>query len=325
MNAKTIVNKKILYIGPTFFHYDKSVVSKIKALGALIDSFDLYPNSFYLKSIKKLKLTNHIEEYKTNYYNKALLNGNYDYILIRHGFQLKIEFLEKLRKANPSARLINFHWDAISARYNYSHMIKFYDKVCSFDYKDCQNHNLSYLPLFYLDEYADYKSKLSNKEKKIDILFIGTWRKDRYDVVKMTEKNCKENNVNFFYYLNAPFRAQFSSLRKGVFPKAAKNKYLSHNEILSYFSSSSNILDLPGDFQTGLTIRTFETLAAGKKLITTNKNIIAEPFYNPEYISVLDSKNIELDIDFIKHKPLSSIDEAIENYSLENYIYKLLS
>jgi hypothetical protein len=61
-------------------------------------------------------------------------------------------------------------------------------------------------------------------------------------------------------------------------------------------------------------MRTFETLGAGKKLITTNKNILNEPFYNPEYISVINPKNLKINVDFIKNEPKDKIN--VDNYSL---------
>lgn len=323
MKRIDLLNKRILYVGPTFFHYDKTFIKKLEDLGANVDSFDLYPKSLQYKALKRF---NHsaLENYFDSYFNNMLLNGDYDLILVRHGFQLTIDFLKRLRKVNPHARFLNFHWDSIRPDYNYVPLIKYFDKVFSFDYKDCETYNVTYLPLYYLDEYAEPKKDQIEPKKEFDMLFIGTWRKDRYDAIKLTDKICKENNLSFYYYLNCSFRAQLRSLRKGILPKEAKNKYLSHQEILKYFSNSSNILDLPGSFQTGLTIRTFETLAAGKKLITSNTNIINEPFYNPEYINVINPQNLKLDIDFIKNKPVTSMEHLMENYSIGNYIYKLL-
>ena len=112
-------------------------------------------------------------------------------------------------------------------------------------------------------------------------------------------------------------------LKTGKIAKKAKSKHLSHQEILKLFSISNVIIDFPSSFQSGLTMRTFETLGAGKKLITSNKNIINEPFYNPQYINIIDPDNLYLDINFIKNTPSTSMREIMKEYSIENYIYKL--
>lgn len=324
MKNISLTNKRILYIGPVYFHYDKLVISKLLELGAKVDPIEIYPNSLYFRLLKKINISA-AENYKLDFYNKAFLKSNYDYVLVRHGHILDNNYFENLRKLNPNAKFINFHWDSLKPEYNYLKITKYFDKVYSFDYKDCQdNTGINYLPLFYIDEYAKHRDCKSNKENKYDLLFIGSWRnKERYNLVKNVFTICENNNLNFYYFLNFSYKAQFDSLKNGVFAKEASNKSLSHNEILEYFSKSNCIIDFPSSFQTGLTIRTFETLGAGKKLITTNKNIINEPFYDPQYISIIDPLNLILDIDFIKNKPNSSLDDKIDNYSLKNYIFKI--
>jgi hypothetical protein len=316
-------NKKILYIGPLFFNYDQKLVSKFKQLGGIIHTFELYPNSLYFNSIKKFRKSYYNSRFINNYYNKLLEFKDYDYVLIRHGFQLSNDLLLNLRKQNPNAFFINFHWDSIKSKYNYLPIIKHFDKVCSFDYQDCQTYNLCYLPLFFIDEYGDFSKKEKKGKKENDLLFIGGWRDlERYNLIKETEKLCKQNQLSFFYYLQLAYIGQFRFIRKGTFPKQAKHRLLTHAQILEYFDKSLSIIDFPSSFQSGLTMRTFETLGAGKKLITTNKNILNEPFYNPEYISVINPKNLKINVDFIKNEPKDKIN--VDNYSLESYIYKLL-
>ena len=141
-------NKKILYIGPVFFYYDQYLINKLKELGAVIDPFELYLKSLRFKFIKKFNISE-IEAYKQNYYDQVLLKNNYDYVLVRHGHQLSSEFYKRLRKINPNASFINFHWDSIKPQYDYRSTINCFDKVFSFDYKDCQTYD-SQIPSFIL-------------------------------------------------------------------------------------------------------------------------------------------------------------------------------
>jgi hypothetical protein len=330
MKEIDLTNKKILYIGIPSFNYDKDFIKKLIELGATVYPYDLvnlHPDTLIFKALKKLKLKN-AEAHKNQFYEHTLSNKNNDYVLVRHGYQLDIYFLEKLRENNPNAKFINFHWDSIRPQYNYLSIVKHFDKVFSFDIKDCNNHTeINYLPLFYLDIYEDFKkNNLKNsKSKKSDLMFIGSWRNmERYNLIKRTEELCKQSGLRFYHYLYFSLKNQIYSVKNGIVPKQAKSKKLSHTQILDLFSTTNTIIDFPSSFQTGLTIRTFETLGAGKKLITTNKNIINEPFYNPEYINVIDIDNFALDIDFIKNKPATSIDDKIKNYSIGNYIKKLL-
>lgn len=327
MRKTNLLNKKILYIGRLDLFYDHLLVKKLEELGADVDSFDLNIKSPYSKFATKFKIVD-FETYKNDYYNKVLLKKGFDLVLVRQGFQLKTELYEILRIVNPYAKFINFHWDSIKPEvgYNYQQIIRYFDKVYSFDYKDCATHEeINYLPLFYIDEYSEFRKKNNNDIYQFDILFVGSWRnRERYDLVKLTEKLAKQNQLKFYYYLYFSFKSQKELVKKGIIPKKSKSKLLSTNEILQLFSTSNTIVDFPSSFQTGLTMRTFETLGAGKKLITTNKNIVSEPFYNPEYINLIDTNNLKIDVDFIKNKPSSSITEILNDYSLESYIHKLL-
>ena len=329
-----LLNKKILYIGPASFHYDKYLVKKIIDLGADVLTYDLdnlkAPINLYSRVINKLNPQNREiekEVYKNNFYNKILSAKGFDFVLVRQGYQIEEEFILELRKVNPNAKFINFQWDSIRPEYDYSHIIKHFDTVYSFDHKDCETYEeLTYLPLFYLDIYEQFrKNNLANfKEKKNDILFIGSWRNiERYNLIKLTENLCEEAQLRFYYYLHSSFKNQYYSIKKGIIPKKARSKKLSHKEILDLFATTNTIIDFPSSFQTGLTIRTFETLGAGKKLITTNKNIVNEPFYNPEYINIIDTDNFTLNTDFIKNTPSNSIEENIKDYSIGSYVKKL--
>jgi hypothetical protein len=325
INEIKLLNKRILYINEEEFFYDIKLVEKLIELGAIVDSFHMIPESIYFRIINKLRLP-YVKRYISNFNNKKFLKQDYDYVLIRYGMQFDSEFFIKLRRLNPKAKFINFHWDSIRPEYDYLKMIKYFDKVFSFDIKDCLNHTeVQYLPLFYLDEYEEFRKNNCNQSNEIDVLFIGNWRNyERYHLIKAIENLCKQNQLRFYYYLYYPIMQQIRALRKGIIPHEAKHKFLSINEILNLFTITNAIIDFHSSFQTGLTIRTFETLGAGKKLITTNRNIINEPFYNPEYINILDINNLKLDVDFIRNTPVSSMEEKINNYSIKNYINQLL-
>jgi hypothetical protein len=329
MTEISLTNKRILYIGPASFHYDQCFVKKLSELGADVTTYDfrnLYPDNLFSRLITKFKPQNK-EAHKHKFYNQILLTHGYDFVLVRQGYQLDTKFLEKLRRLNATAKFINFHWDSIRPQFDYLPIMQYFDKIFSFDTKDCRNHPaISYLPLFYLDIYEEYKKNNVNgfQEKENDILFIGSWRNtERYHLIQLTENFCKKAQLRFYHYLHFSFKNQFQSVKNGIIPQKARTRKLSHKQIVDLFATTRTIIDFPSSFQTGLTIRTFETLGAGIKLITTNKNIANEPFYNPEYINIVDVDNFVLNIDFIKNPPTFSMDEKIKNYSIGNYINKL--
>jgi hypothetical protein len=332
MKEIDLLNKKILYIGPASY-YDKSLMNKMTELGASITFHDLlnfYSDNLFFRAAMKFSFKTKediYQGYKNKFYNRVLSAKHHDYVLVRHGYQFDTSFLKQLRESNPNAKFINFHWDSLRSDYQYLHTLEYYDKIFSFDVKDCRDYpKIQYLPLFFLDIYDDFrKSNFDNfKQKEIDLLFVGAWRnKERYDLITQTEDICKKNKLRFRHYLYLSFKRHLYTIKKGIIPKKAKMRELSHKQILDLFATTNTIIDFPSSFQTGLTIRTFETLGAGKKLITTNKNIAMEPFYHPEFISIVDMDNITVDVEFIKNTPRASIEDKLKDYSIGSYLNKL--
>ena len=69
-------------------------------------------------------------------------------------------------------------------------------------------------------------------------------------------------------------------------------------------------------------MRTFEVLGSGRKLITTNKNIIKEPFYDEEYIYVLDPQKPLINKKFFDND-YKNIPKVIDNYHIDNWVHNI--
>ena len=162
-----LTKKKVLYLGPISFSYDQFLINKLKQLGSIVEPFELNITGLEYKLINKFR-PSHLGSFEENYYNKVFMNKGYDYVLVRQGNQLSGLFYKNLRALNPNAQFINFHWDSLKDSYNYEPLIKWFDSVYSFDYKDCSNNTkIKYLPLFFINEYFDFRT-ITNLEPIFD-------------------------------------------------------------------------------------------------------------------------------------------------------------
>ena len=66
-------------------------------------------------------------------------------------------------------------------------------------------------------------------------------------------------------------------------------------------------MDINHPNQNGLTMRVFEVLGSGKKLVTTNGDVKKYPFYNTHNICIIDRNNIVMDRSFFD-TPFQKID-----------------
>ena len=80
--------KKILFLSPHFFGYEKAIVTRLKELGAEVDFFNERPsNSVFSRGIIRVKSS--LYQAKINKYYKNILNQikgkNYDFLLLIKG------------------------------------------------------------------------------------------------------------------------------------------------------------------------------------------------------------------------------------------------
>jgi hypothetical protein len=99
---------------------------------------------------------------------------------------------------------------------------------------------------------------------------------------------------------------------------------ISKKDLIEIFSSSATIIDIQHPNQIGLTMRTFEVMGLGKKLITTNQDIMNYDFYQPENVYVIDRNEPYVDAQFLK-TPFKEVPvETKYKYSIENWLKSIL-
>jgi spore maturation protein CgeB len=95
------------------------------------------------------------------------------------------------------------------------------------------------------------------------------------------------------------------------------------NVIQEAYKRTKTVLDIEMSNQNGLTIRTLEVLGSNLKLITTNKNVVNELFFDTRRVFVLDRKNIFLEPSFFIHT--IEFNTEIEKYHIDNWLTHILS
>lgn len=314
--------KRVLFIAPIFYNYHNEIINTLKKFGAEVDFYAERSYSLFYEVSKKVSKFQHNRNIN-NYLENILfsLSDGYDFVFIIRGEILTVEFLKKLREKNLNAKFIMYQWDTSVNNLNFLKLIPFFDKVLTFDRPDAIKYSIDYLPLFYIDI---YKNLVLESQKKYDIVFFGGFHSDRLNIVKKVDSEAKKLGLSFKHHL---FISPIILIKKFLFSeiKISDFKYIklysvSNYKILDTYKKSKSVLDIEYNGQNGYTIRTFETLGSGLKLITTNGNILNEDFFDSSQIYFLDRNNIKLDKKFfisenrkIRDIQLYAIDEWIKN------------
>lgn len=320
---KELQEKKILLFSPKFFDYEKIIKKELENLGAIVDYFDDRPNNDFLtKVFLRLKLKFLINRKINNYYGEIysfIRNKAYDYIFVISPETLSYKELKIIKGIQPQAKYLLYMWDSFRNKNSFN-TITLFDKVYSFDYKDANEFQVNFLPLFYAHEYK----LLESNDFEYDLSFIATAHSDRYQIAKEILSLLGECHIYIYFYL--PSKIMYF-IRKYFIKKYKYGNIndfsflpLAHSEIIDIFKKSKNILDINHPAQNGLTMRTFECLGAKKKLITTNTNVKSYDFYHENNILIIDREKIILDKNFLSLPYMELSPEIYKKYCIEEWL-----
>lgn len=305
MQTTDLKNKKVLFIAPKFFGYEIQIVQAMQNLGASVYFHSDKPSeNRWVKAILRLfpKFVWPIaDRIYINWLNKQKLS-ECDVIFIVKGEAISPNFLRILHKRFASAKFIFYMWDSIANVKYTEQKLVFFNQVFSFDLNDCNVYSqIQYRPLFYIDSYQQE----AETKPTSHLFFLGTLNGDRPKVLSKVISSIGKN-VSFDYGLFVRSRLELT-LRKLLdksFALIDEKRLLfapvSAAVIKQRMSACNCVLDIEHPKQTGLTMRTFEVLAAGKKLITTNQLIRQEAFYDDSRICIIDRNAPFIPNDFLQ-------------------------
>jgi hypothetical protein len=140
----------------------------------------------------------------------------------------------------------------------------------------------------------------------------------------------KQVNFYRYLYLQAPWVYWAHKLGNPAYRKSAMTDFcfepLTKYEVQSLFSDSFAILDIEHPRQTGLTMRTFEAMGAGKKLVTTNERVKNTDFYNSENILVIERDSVpSIPSSFFLTPYVPPSDSILKKYSINGWLDDVVS
>lgn len=264
--------------------------------------------SFFYKTLTKqkyknfLKLENILKETKKHY----------DYIVvIRPDFFFDSQ-LEKLKSRTNN--FIAYYQDSINNAPRKKHVIKFFDKVFSYEKKDVEENNLIFLPNFI---YTDLARTNVQEEYTAFTVMSKDYRVEALEKLAffLSQKNIDHQFLVHSKKIENSEFIQYFSKRKN------------NDEVIEYIKKTKIIVDIHKyGIQDGLTFRVFESLAFEKKLITTNKDIRNYDFFNPNNIHIIeDVENIDIPDSFFETTYEKLPPATYKKYHYKTWLNKILS
>ena len=320
----------LLLIAASFFGYAREIVSALEQRGRRVLWFEDRPAvDTVTKATLRIApglLAKKADAYFAEIAERARAQAIRDVLVIK-GEALSCSAIRGLRAALPEARFTLYFWDG------YGNMPKdspakvpLFDRAFTFDPADAATDlRLRYRPLFFLDAYAN----LPPAQPDIDLLFFGTAHGDRYAVLRRLSRVLPQG-VRFEKVLYFPSQLIYVA-RRVLDPRlrgARRSDFifrpLGKPDVLRLVSRARAVVDIERSVQTGFTIRTMETVGAGKKLVTTNSKVLAAEFYDPDNVAVIDRQRPTLPATFFERPYNPPPARLLSRYSLSGWIDEVL-
>lgn len=323
--------KNVLLLSPAFYGYEKEISGKLIEMGANVTYINCDPSELFntlMSSFEKIGVSRRywIRAFEYLTY-KRIRDDQFDYVLVISGWAITSSIIGSIKQNNlkPNGKMVLYYWDSLKRLKDDTKRWQYFDAIYTFDKEDYLiNHNtISFLPLFFCDKY--WKKEVLQVDS--DIMAIGSFRLNRLDYINKLQIHNPSLRIDKYLYSKKWVIIFHKSLRKKyshVKYSDIKYKKLNPQEVVNLYSTSQAVLDIPAKGQSGLAIRTFETLAMHKKLITSNADVVTYDFYDPENIYVVSEDNLGLPTKEWFQAPFSISDDVIKKYSIGSWLNTLL-
>ena len=315
----------ILLIAPKFYEYHVAIKFAIERKGYAVSFMNCrVSDNFIYKSALKIfpKLTSYFSTWflwrNISFYKETEINFNK--VLVIKGDGINKKLMQRIREIFPNSEFIYYSWDGVENFPDMKNLLPFFDRTYSFDPVDCQDFGMDYLPLF------SSRAMIENPHSSdydYDVSFIGALHSDRNLVVRKFARENKTLNIYMHVFSPGILQRLFCALSDISIiysPANIKNFSLTRDEYDKITDRSKAILDVEHPKQNGYTMRTIESLLAGRKLITTNQSIAQSDLYHPSRVMILDRNRPVLDVGFLESefKKISLPERS--KYSVDNWV-----
>lgn len=320
---RPLAGRRILYVGVGFFDYDKTIANGLRELGAEVESvaerprllLQSHPFSSPINMVPWLRTR--VQRHHEASLRSQLVGRDFDTVLVVKGDSLDIGFFDDLRRAQPHATYILYQWDSINLVRGFAELRKRFDRCLTFDRLDAAaDETLVFRPLF-------FSQNIDAPETSRGLIFVGSLHSKRLLLARRLKASAEAQGVPVQIYVRVGL---FNFLRL-LLTGGLQNVHLRplpYETYIDWTRKAEAVMDFPHPLQTGLTMRTAEAIGLGKKIITTNKDIVNYPFYDSRAICVVDDENPVIPEGFLNGVPAAYGAETVTHMSLHQWLLDVL-
>lgn len=279
--------KSCLLIMPrSFYSFVRMFSAALQELGYdVVEANEEYPENPLGKVMAKLDLDLARRITRTVVNRRFLKERQYDLVVIIKGRGIGADLVADFKR--HAKRVVGYHFDALVYDRSTRRWGPGVDRVSTFDYRDAQEQGWPLVELFSAEPPPD-------REQPIAIGFSAIMRNhsNRLNYLDTVVRALDiQPEDSFFYIFEQDVRSLvFNFLKQpALYWRWRRNihrKPLPYADYRRVLATSDFTIDYAHDKQTGLTMRSFEALASGVKLITNNSRVYQSRHFTPEHAVV---------------------------------------
>lgn len=329
--AMGICMSEILLVGSSFFGYRDRIAREMQRQGHTVQVVNDRPSeSVAFKSVARTvpKLTNGSVSRYSKYLCQLIAGGRFEHVIYMGGmtFLFDRRQVKSMRSAGPNSCFTAYLWDSLANSPKLSESLDLFDRVLSFEPRDCETRGLELRPLFYSDSYSKLTIKAPG-DFTYDACFVGSvHQKSKFEAVKRICDGLAERGLRVFtyYYMPSGSVAALRWLTSSAYRSVnLVFEPLSTELVANVYAKSKVVIDSPQASQTGLTMRTLEAVGACRKLVTTNPAVRDYDFCIDENVFVSSGETLPPSSFFAS--PFVELPPSIyRSYSLATFVMNLL-
>jgi hypothetical protein len=330
------VIKSLLLISPKTYNYHQILLEACDLAGINCTWLDERPFSsslfkFFSRKFNKLSRRLSVRHYLTRLQKLKSSGFTPSHILVIKGESIHPSIVAYMKSAFPEAKLVLYFWDSTGNLPGWKNLSSLFDCVASFDSADCNLNGWSYYPLFCGNPAKPRNSYTPCKEKYLyDWSFVGAVHSDRLLILdKLIQNSSADNSFYAYVYFPSPLHSLYclivSPLQFVRLKQYFYSRPLGSGQLSAVYGQSRCVLDIHHPGQTGLTMRTIESVISGVKLATTNASVSKDLFYDNTRICIVNRRNPVILSEFLSvtFKPLP---ESVSNsFRPSSWLHGLLA
>ena len=329
----------VLLISPRTYNYHELIVKSFERAGAECIWLDERPFSHFLFKIFSRRFNRLSRCFSARFYFRrvrSLFASGFSptHVLVVKGEAIHSSVLNYVRKLYPQTKFTLYFWDSVVNLPGHESILSCFDTVASFDYRDCSIYGWRYCPLFSGNSGDSFKAASSIRLDhcfQYDWSFVGVVHSDRLKVIDDLIRSNSATNLRFFLYIYFPSLAhllRYFFLSPAPFLRLCPYIHfhsLSPTLLPKIYNQSRSVLDVHHPDQSGLTMRTVESILSGLKVMTTNSFVINEPFFSPERVLILDRNQPFIPLAFLNSNYIPLPISIVQSYLPVQWVIRLLS